>query len=119
MDREAWWATVHGVTKSQTRLSDLTFNFSTLVKINIKALERRGWDVLPSEANFVFAKPPAGASAAEVFAYLKSRNIFVRYFPGPLTGDRVRITIGTDEQMKTLLAALDDRFPANSATLLH
>ena len=36
MDRGAWWATVHGVTKSQTRLSDLTFNFSTLVKINKK-----------------------------------------------------------------------------------
>ena len=36
MDREAWWATVHGVAKSRTRLSDLTFNFSTLVKINKK-----------------------------------------------------------------------------------
>ena len=27
MDREAWWATVHGVTKSQKRLSDFTFTF--------------------------------------------------------------------------------------------
>ena len=27
MDREAWWTTVHGVTKSQTRLSDFTFGF--------------------------------------------------------------------------------------------
>ena len=27
MDRAAWWATVHGVTKSQTRLSDFTFTF--------------------------------------------------------------------------------------------
>ena len=70
-------------------------------------LERRGWDVLPSEANFVFAKPPAGARAAEVFAYLRSRGIFVRYFPGPLTGERLRITIGTDGQMGELLAALD------------
>ena len=25
MDGEAWWAAVHGVTKSQIRLSDLTF----------------------------------------------------------------------------------------------
>ena len=25
MDRGAWWATVHGVAKSQTRLSDFTF----------------------------------------------------------------------------------------------
>ena len=27
MDREAWWATVHGVAKSRTRLSDFTFFF--------------------------------------------------------------------------------------------
>ena len=27
MDREAWWATVHGVVKSQTRLSEFTFTF--------------------------------------------------------------------------------------------
>ena len=27
IDAEAWWATVHGVSKSQTQLSDLTFTF--------------------------------------------------------------------------------------------
>ena len=27
MDGGAWWATVHGVSKSQTRLSDFTFTF--------------------------------------------------------------------------------------------
>ena len=27
MDGEAWWAAVHGVTKSRTRLSNFTFNF--------------------------------------------------------------------------------------------
>ena len=34
MDRGAWWATVHGVAKSQTRLSDftLTFHFHALEK---------------------------------------------------------------------------------------
>ena len=26
MDREAWWAAVHGVTKSQTQLSNLHFH---------------------------------------------------------------------------------------------
>ena len=65
-------------------------------------LEKRGWDVLPSEANFVFAKPPAG-NAAEIFTALKKRNVFVRYFSAPKTADRLRITIGTDAQMKTLL----------------
>ena len=32
MDGGAWWATVHGVAKSQTRLSDFTFTFSTCSK---------------------------------------------------------------------------------------
>ena len=27
MDRGAWWSAVHGVAKSQTRLSDFTFTF--------------------------------------------------------------------------------------------
>ena len=76
----------------------------------VRELESRGWDVIPSESNFVFARPPAPAKAAELFELLRARNIFVRYFPGPKTGDRLRITIGTDGQMKALLSALDDRF---------
>lgn len=72
-----------------------------------KALLKRGWDVLPSDSNFVFAKPPVPQKADALFAELKRRNIFVRYFPGPLTGDRLRITIGTDDQMNRLLATLD------------
>jgi len=75
-----------------------------------RELVRRGWDVIPSESNFVFAKPPkALAPAKAVFERLRSRGVFVRYFPGPLTGDRLRITIGTDEQMKALLSELDAR----------
>ena len=81
-----------------------------------KALAKRGWNVIKSESNFVFAKPPAGATAKDVFSYLKGRDIYVRYFPGPLTGDRLRITIGTDGQMKTLLEALDDRFRGEEKT---
>ena len=30
MDRGAWWATVHGVAKSRTRLSDFTFTFTKM-----------------------------------------------------------------------------------------
>ena len=82
------------VIRSRTRLS--------------AALEKRGWDVLPSEANFVFARPPAPAKAADIFARLRERNIFVRYFPGPKTGDRLRVTVGTEPEMKTLLKALDE-----------
>ena len=32
MDRGAWWVTVHGVTKSQTRLSDFTFTIYLMLK---------------------------------------------------------------------------------------
>ena len=32
MDGEAWWAAVHGVTKSRTQLSDFTFHFHALEK---------------------------------------------------------------------------------------
>ena len=72
-----------------------------------KELARRGWDVPPSESNFLFVRP-AHRPAAELFEALRAQNIFVRYFKGPRTGDRLRITIGTDGQMKKLLAALDE-----------
>lgn len=71
----------------------------------VRELTERGWDVLPSEANFVFARP-AGGNAAGIFERLRAKNIFVRYFSGPKTADRLRITIGTDAEMKKLLAHL-------------
>ena len=80
-------------------------------------LERRGWDVIPSESNFVFARPPQRGrdspvacekEAFRIFSALRERNIFVRYFRGPKTGDRLRVTIGTETEMKKLLKALDE-----------
>ena len=71
------------------------------------ALESRGWTVVPSHSNFLFAAPPPSApSAADIFQSLRDKNILVRYFPGPRTGTHLRITIGTDDQMAALLAAL-------------
>lgn len=73
-----------------------------------KELIRRGWDVPASESNFVFAKPPAPLKAKALFDALRERQIYLRYFKGPKTGDRLRITIGTDPQMNKLLKALDE-----------
>ncbi len=73
-----------------------------------KELIRRGWDVPTSESNFVFAKPPAILKAKALFDALRERQIYLRYFKGPKTGDRLRITIGTDPQMNKLLKALDE-----------
>ena len=72
------------------------------------ALRERGWDVIPSEANFVFARPPKPQKAAALFAALKRKGVFVRYFPGPKTGDRLRITIGTDAETKRLMRELEN-----------
>ena len=44
--------------------------------------------------------------ANEIFTALKERNIFVRYFNKPGIENYLRITIGTDEQMQALEAAL-------------
>ena len=69
------------------------------------ALRAMGWDVPESGSNFVFARP-ARRAAAEIFDSLRRENIYVRYFPGERTGDRLRITVGTDEETDRLLAAL-------------
>lgn len=92
-------------------LNDLKWMRANVTKVRrtrarvAKELARRGWDVPPSESNFLFVRP-AHRPAAELFEALRARNIFVRYFKGPRTGDRLRITIGTDAEMDTLLAAL-------------
>ncbi len=70
-------------------------------------LRKRGWDVPDSQTNFIFAKP-AHKSAAELFESLRGRHIYVRYFMGPETGDRLRVTIGTDADMAAFLNAVDE-----------
>jgi len=65
------------------------------------ALLDLGWSVLPSSANFVFARK-RGLSGKEVYLELKKRGILVRYFDGERTKDFVRITIGTKEDMERL-----------------
>jgi histidinol-phosphate aminotransferase len=69
------------------------------------ALRGAGWDVIPSQANFVFGRPPGG-DAAGVATLLRQQRILVRRFPDGDHGDRLRITIGTPEQNRALRAAL-------------
>jgi histidinol-phosphate aminotransferase len=71
------------------------------------ALAQFGFVVLPSATNFLFVSPPR-LSAAEVFAALRTRKILIRYFPGPLTGAYLRVTVGTDPEMDQFLAAVRD-----------
>ena len=70
-------------------------------------LQARGFEVLPSQANFVFARHPVH-SGVQLAAQLRERRILVRQFARPQRiADFLRITIGTPAQCDALLAALD------------
>ena len=68
-------------------------------------LRALGFEVTPSLANFLFATHPKKA-APEIFSALREKGIFIRYFKLPRIDNHLRITVGTDEQMDALIAAL-------------
>ncbi len=68
-------------------------------------LGQLGFVVVPSSANFVFARHP-GRDAAALSAALRERGIIVRHFRLPRIDQHLRITIGTDAQCDTLVSAL-------------
>jgi len=68
------------------------------------SLKDLGWEVLPSKANFVFARRP-GLEGEAVYERLKEKGILVRHFRKGKIKDFVRITIGTDDEMAVLLDA--------------
>lgn len=70
-----------------------------------RELAALGFDVVPSAANFVFARHP-GHDAATLAASLKEKEIFVRHFKLPRIDQHLRISIGTDAECATLVNAL-------------
>ncbi|WP_394125229.1 histidinol-phosphate transaminase [Psychrobacter nivimaris] len=64
-----------------------------------------GYKVLPSHANFVFARPKDGDASAVAIA-LREQGIIVRHFDKPRIAEYLRITIGTAEQNNRLIDAL-------------
>ncbi len=70
-------------------------------------LKKLGFDFPDSKANFIFAHHKERA-AEDIFAALKQRNIYVRYFKKPRIDNYLRITIGTREEMEQLMTALQE-----------
>ena len=70
-------------------------------------LGKLGYKVWASESNFLLARPSAG-DAESIYRGLKAKGILVRYFKQPMLEDKLRITVGTDEQNAALVAALRD-----------
>ena len=71
-----------------------------------------GFEVLPSSANFVFVRH-AKRDARELFLALRQRNIIVRYFDKPRISEFLRISIGTNNEMNSLIEALAEIIASN------
>ncbi|HUY03319.1 MAG TPA: histidinol-phosphate transaminase [Rhodocyclaceae bacterium] len=71
----------------------------------IRSLVELGFQVLPSKANFVFARHPEKDGEGLASA-LRTRGIIVRHFNLPRIAQFLRITVGTDGQCQALTAAL-------------
>jgi len=71
----------------------------------VLALEDLGFEVLPSQANFVFARHPA-YDAAALAAGLRMHGVLVRHFKQPRIEQYLRISVGTPQQCDVLLQAL-------------
>ena len=72
----------------------------------VAELQQRGFEVLPSAANFIFARHP-GQDAATLAARIREHGVIVRHFKQARIAQHLRITIGTPEQNQALLDALD------------
>ncbi|MGG6242109.1 histidinol-phosphate transaminase [Nodosilinea sp. AN01ver1] len=70
-----------------------------------QALRQLGFTVLDSHGNFVLATPPQG-NAEQLYLALKEQGILVRYFKQPRLDDKLRISVGTEEQNQALIAAI-------------
>jgi histidinol-phosphate aminotransferase len=69
-----------------------------------RALRRLGFDVCPSQTNFLLVRPPRYA-AETWLARLRDRRILVRWFPHSAVRDYLRISIGSESEMRSFLEA--------------
>jgi histidinol-phosphate aminotransferase len=86
-------------------------NVSRIIKTRehlIYSLKELGFFVYPSQSNFVMIRCKDSYEAKEIYRELKERKILVRYIDQPRLDDCLRITVGTDEEIDTLLKELAD-----------
>jgi len=92
-------------------LDDLDYyrrNFERIIATREKfsaELRKLGFEVLPSETNFIFAKPPQ-FPAQRWLEKLRENNVLVRWFKYPETRNYLRITIGTEREMRITLQTI-------------
>lgn len=76
-------------------------------KLMTEELTQLRFEVMPSETNFLWTRPP-NPGAKKIFEELKKHNVYVRWFDGDRTREYLRITVGTDPQTLKLIEALEE-----------
>ncbi len=100
-------AAVAAALEDQAYLTDCVARICQTRQWFSKELEKIGYRVIPSSANYLFASPP-DKDGKRVYDALFERKILVRYFSDPALSHGLRISIGTREEMETTLAALKE-----------
>jgi histidinol-phosphate aminotransferase len=99
-----------GQLAAQTTMDNLPYyraNFRRIVRTReslSRELSQLGFEVFPSQTNFILARPPA-FPAEEWQAQFRKNKVLVRWFNSPELRDYLRITIGTNAQANYLLQA--------------
>jgi histidinol-phosphate aminotransferase len=89
-------------------------NFQRIIRTRNKvatALERLGFEVCPSQANFLFVRPPR-FPAETWLAKLREHRILVRWFSHSTIRDYLRISIGSETEMQSFLRACQLLLPS-------
>ncbi len=76
-------------------------------EFTVAELEKLGFSVLPSKANFIFAKTDR-ISGLKLYEELKNRGVLIRHFEKPRIRDYNRITIGSRAEMETFVAKVKE-----------
>ena len=108
MDRTALAAGVAAV-KDQEYFEETCNKIIETREWTKKELKALGFSFQDSKSNFIFASHET-CPAAELFAALREKHIYVRYFPKGRTENFLRITIGTREEMQKFIDFLKEYF---------
>lgn len=98
---------------AEAAIRDVTYFKEVTEKIintrewTVKEMTKLGFDVLPTQANFIFTKH-AKYKGKKLYEQLKEANILVRHFDTLPIDEYLRITIGTDDEMKRLINYLKE-----------
>ncbi len=80
------------------------------IKVNrkylLEKLEEMNFQCIPSQTNFILCKPAGKKSAKEIMQALTKYKIYIRFFESDRLDDKLRITVGTKEEIDKLIAAM-------------